>query len=186
MSLIDVVLEVHRQLDDHDVVHAFGGALALAYVIEPRGTIDADVNVFSGGPSGGTALAALERIGFASEGDAAIRPPVAGIRLRRAGDPVPVDVFPPIDETRYATIEGRCERHPFGRPGAEQELPFLSAEDLALFKLSFGRDKDWVDLRRMAEARPGLDVDYIEDQLIGLRGPSMHPRIARLRVLLRG
>ena len=65
------------------------------------------------------------------------------------------------------------------------ELPFLSAEDLALFKLSFGRDKDWVDVRAIAESVHELDIDYIERQLIGLRGPAMHPRVARLRGMRR-
>lgn len=59
------------------------------------------------------------------------------------------------------------------------------AEDLTVFKLSFGRDKDWVDIRGIAAAAPDLDVAYIEDQLVGLRGPLMHPRIARLRSLIR-
>ena len=61
----------------------------------------------------------------------------------------------------------------------------MSAEDVVLFKLSFGRDKDWVDLRAIALARPDVDVAYVERQLISLRGPSMHPRIARFRRLLR-
>lgn len=52
----------------------------------------------------------------------------------------------------------------------------LSAEDLALFKLSFGRDKDWVDLRAIVAARAELDVDYIECQLIGMRGCQARSR----------
>lgn len=47
MNLVDLVLEVHRQLDADDVPHAFGGALALAYISEPRGTVDIDINVFT-------------------------------------------------------------------------------------------------------------------------------------------
>jgi hypothetical protein len=30
-----------------------------------------------------------------------------------------------------------------------------------------------------------LDVDYVERQLIGLRGPQMYPRVTRFRRLLR-
>ncbi len=73
--------------------------------------------------------------------------------------------------------------HPFGPD--RRLLPFLSAEDLTLFKLSFGRPKDWVDVTAIAGDRPDLDVDYIERQLVELRGPSMYPRLARLRSLLR-
>lgn len=108
--------------------------------------------------------------------------PLAGIRLRRDDDPIPVDVFPALGE-RYGEIERRCERHPFG--SGKDRPSFLSAEDLTVFKLSFGRDKDWVDIRGIAAAVPDLDVAYIEDQLVGLRGPLMNPRIARLRSFIR-
>ncbi len=40
MGLIDLVVTVHDRLDQAGVAHAFGGALALAYVAEPRGTVD--------------------------------------------------------------------------------------------------------------------------------------------------
>ncbi len=64
-------------------------------------------------------------------------------------------------------------------------LPFLSPEDLAVFKLSFGREKDWVDLRSIASSQRDLDADYVERQLIGLRGPGMYPKLTRFRRLLR-
>ena len=73
---------------------------------------------------------------------------------------------------------------PESLPGGDV-LPFLSAEDLAMFKLMFGRPQDWVDLRAIARARPTLDVEYIERQVVSLRGPTMYPRVARLRGYLR-
>lgn len=108
--------------------------------------------------------------------------PVAGVRFEHPSDPFPVNVFPSLDP-RYAEIERRCVRHPFGR--RNDELPFLSAEDLCAFKLSFGRPQDLVDLRAIARARPALDLDYIEDLVVALRGPTMHPRVARLRGFVR-
>lgn len=182
MSLVDLVVDVHRQLAQASLSHAFGGALALAYVADPRGTVDVDINVFTPVEEIDAILDVLSAIGLRAERARAEWMPAAGIRVRRPADPYPVDVFASIDE-RYTEIERRCPRYPFGHDGVV--LPFLSAEDLALFKLSFGRDKDWVDLRSMATARPNLDVDYIERQLIGLRGPGMYPRLARLRSLLR-
>ncbi|CAN5129986.1 hypothetical protein BH24ACT1_BH24ACT1_04520 [soil metagenome] len=182
MSLVELVLEVHHHLDGAGTPHAFGGALALAYVAEPRGTIDIDVNVFSPMTDIDTVLQVFSAIDLRPERRREDWMPLAGIRLRRDVDPFPVDVFPALGE-RYAEIERRCPRHPFG-PGGDR-LPFLSAEDLTVFKLSFGRDKDWVDIRGIAAAEPDLDVEYVEDQLVGLRGPLMHPRIARLRRLLR-
>ncbi|MDQ6910935.1 MAG: hypothetical protein M3Z84_09175, partial [Actinomycetota bacterium] len=172
MSLVDLVVDVHRQLAAEGQAHAFGGALALAYIADPRGTVDVDVNVFA-------PVAEIDAVlhVFAALGLRAAQPrddwlPMAGIRLRRDADDYPVDVFPSLDE-RYDEIEHRCVNHPFGPD--DVVLPFLSAEDLALFKLSFGRDKDWVDLRAIARSRRDLDIDYIERQLIGLRGPACTP-----------
>jgi hypothetical protein len=182
VSLVALVLEVHDALAAASFSHAFGGALALAYVAVPRGTVDIDVNVFTPAAEVDPVLDALASIDLRPERPRADWLPVAGIRLRRGSDPYPVDLFPSLDE-RYAEIERRCPSHPFGHGDAV--IPFLSAEDLTLFKLSFGRDKDWVDLRAVAQARPDLDIDYVERQLIGLRGPSAYPRVARMRSLLR-
>lgn len=182
MSLVQVVLEVHRHLDGADRAHAFGGALALAHIAEPRGTVDIDVNVFSPMAEVGAVLEVFSAIDLVPERDPEHWFPRAGIRLRRAGDPVPVDVFPDLDD-RYGEVRRRCVRHRFG-PGGDR-LPFLSAEDLTVFKLSFGRPQDWVDLRGIAGARPQLDLDYVEEQLLALRGPQMYPRLVRLRSLLR-
>jgi hypothetical protein len=182
VTLVDLVVDVHRQLDAGGVPHAFGGALALAYIAEPRGTVDIDVNVFAMPDEVDTAVGVLGGLGLRAERPREQWMPMAGIRLRQEGGLHPVDVFPSLDE-RYGEIEGRCVRHPFG-PG-HIELPFLSAEDLAVFKLSFGRAKDWVDLRAITDSGHQLDIDYIERQLIGLRGPAMYPRVARLRGMRR-
>jgi len=37
---------VHRRLEEAEIPHAFGGAVALGYYAEPRETTDIDVNVF--------------------------------------------------------------------------------------------------------------------------------------------
>jgi hypothetical protein len=183
VSLVGLVLDVHRQLAAASVPHAFGGALALAYVAEPRGTVDVDVNVFTPLAEVDAVLDVLAGISLRPERPRADWLPAAGIRLRRPPDPYPVDLFPSLDDERYAEIERRCRSHPFGHEA--EVLPFLSAEDLAVFKLSFGRDKDWVDLRAMAGARPDLELEYVERQVVGLRGPSMYPRVARLRSFMR-
>lgn len=182
MSLVELVLEVHRRLSEASVDHAFGGALALAYVAEPRGTVDVDLNVFTPADEIDPVLDLLRTLGLEPERDRAEWLPVAGIRLRRSRDPYPVDLFPSLDE-RYEEIRRRCRWHRFGPQS--KSLPFLSAEDLVVFKLSFGRDKDWVDVRAIANARPDLDVDYVERQLLGLRGPGMYPRLVRLRSFVR-
>ena len=182
MTFVDFVIEVHRTLTAAGVPHAFGGALALAYVAEPRGTVDVDVNVFSALDNVDAVLDVFGSIGLRPTEPRERWVPIAGIRLRRPDGPYPVDLFPSLDD-RYTEIEARTREHPFGSAGAR--LPFLSPEDLCLFKLSFGREKDWVDLRSIASSAGDLDTDYVARQLIGLRGPAMHPRMSRFLELLR-
>ena len=64
------------------------------------------------------------------------RLPIAGVRFVHDHEPFPVDVFPSLHE-RYRETERRRVRHRFGREG--RVLPFLSAEDLCVFKLSYGQ-----------------------------------------------
>ncbi len=178
MNIIDAVLEVHAVLSRAGAAHAFGGALALAYYAEPRATVDIDVNVFAPEVQDATLLGELATLGYAPEAGATPHAPIAGRRLRRASDPFPLDLFLPVGPV-YEEIRSRVRHWPFGPDRVA--LPFLSAEDLAVFKLSFGRDKDWVDLRQIHRSGLVLDLEYVERQAIELRGPTMYPRIARLR-----
>lgn len=180
-GLVDLIVGVHLHLDASGIPHAFGGALALAYIAEPRGTVDIDVNTFVPIEDVGRVEAALAPLGYRLEAGTG-EPPVSGHRLRHDAEPFPVDVFCDLDE-RYAEIAGRVVHHRFGR--GDDVLPFLSAEDLCVFKLSFGRSQDWVDLENIAAARPDLDVDVVEDLLVSLRGPTMWARLTRFRRLFR-
>lgn len=179
-TLSDLVVAVHDVFDAHHIPHGFGGALALGYVIEPRGTVDVDVCVFLPDTEIGRVDDALATMRLERSTDGG--PPVAGERYASAEHPFVVDVFPAVDE-RYDRIRSRLVTHPFGIDPVD--LPFLSPEDIVVFKLSFGRTRDWRDLTMVGEAGVALDLDYIEEQLIGLRGPTMYPRLARLRALLR-
>ncbi len=181
-DFVGLIELVHDQLDSARLSHAFGGALALGYVAEPRGTADIDVNVFVPEDQLDRVTTCLAPIGYRVPEDGRTGPPIAGIRFEHDDEPFPLDVFPSL-HGRYAEVERRRVRHPFGRDG--RRLPFLSAEDLCVFKLSFGRPKDWIDLQSIADAGVDLDLDYIEEQLVALRGPTFYPEVARLRALLR-
>jgi len=182
VGIVELVLEVHDHLRAGDIDHAFGGALALAYYAEPRGTADVDVNVFVPFASAGDVVAGFGSLGLHAVAPAQQWVPVAGVTLARLGDPITLDLFFSVGE-HYDEIARRKRRFPFASEG--RKLPFLSVEDLAMFKLSFGRDQDWVDLRRLVSAHPEVDLSYVERQLIGIRGSTMYPRLARLRVMMR-
>lgn len=162
--------------------HAFGGALALAYYAEPRGTVDVDVNVFVPFDEANDVVNGFATLGFTPEQPPDQWSPAAGVRLLPAQGTTPLDLFFSLDAS-YDEIARRKLWFPFGAD--RRPLPFLSAEDVVIFKLSFGRDKDWVDLRRLVAGVPTIDLAYIERQVLGLRGSTMHPRLARLRAITR-
>ena len=60
MRLPERIVAIHRSLSRAGIPHAFGGAIALAYAtLDPRGTSDVDVNIFTPASEPERALAAL-------------------------------------------------------------------------------------------------------------------------------
>ena len=61
---------------------------------------------------------------------------------------------------------------------AETKIPFISCQDLAVFKVFFDRTKDWADLEAMHEAGTldGRFVTHVIHQYLG----DEEPRLARL------
>jgi hypothetical protein len=179
MNLVEFVLALHGALAESKVPHAFGGALALAYYGQPRATRDVDLNVFVGSDGAAGVDELLRGLGLRRE-TASETVPVGGRRFVQDDGPV-LDLFLDLDDT-YRSIRARVTVHPFGRGRAR--LPFLSAEDLVTFKLSFGRPRDWVDIEDVVANGTPLDLDTVEATLLALRGPHMHPRLARLRAMV--
>jgi hypothetical protein len=89
-----------------------------------------------------------------------------------------VDVFLPAHPLAAAAIERRV-RVPFG----DADAWIVSAEDLALLKLVYGRTKDFADLERLfAERGKDLDYGYLERWVASLFAPG-DPRAERFREL---
>lgn len=143
---------------------AIGGSLALAAWGVPRGTKDADINVFVGPERHGDLLEALVGLGLGPapgrvEWTAEDRERF--LRRCREGDvavafrgSTRVDLFVPSIPF-YEHAERTVHELPLPGGGS---TPVLSAEALCVFKLLFFRDKDLVDLRRLV-ARQGLSLD---------------------------
>ena len=62
------------------------------------------------------------------------------------------------------------------------EIPVLSAEFLAIFKVMFNRTKDWADLEAMVE-EGSFNNDFVVSQLVDLLG-AQDARIERLSRLV--
>lgn len=178
MEFVDRVVVLHRALVEHEIPHALGGALALAYHATPRGTVEIDCNVF-------LPVTELARVGE-HLGPLGIDVPVARADLlptaglRCPWDETHVDLFFSYDPDFFASVERRVEHHAFeDSVGRLSDLPFLSAEDLCVFKVTFDRQKDWADIEAMLEESP-LDLDYVQHWLLQLRGERIRPKLRRL------
>ena len=157
----EIAVEVSRILAGAELHHAVGGAIALGFYSNPRGTLGVDLNVFVDAGRADPALEALVAGGVALEpavAQAVIRER-GELRLDRGG--CRVDLFfnsiPFQDEASRRTRSVRLL-------GAS--VPILSAEDLIVFKFLYNRHKDLTDIRHVFEAMgERLDVDRIRADL---------------------
>jgi hypothetical protein len=146
------LIAVHEALEDNDLPHAFGGAIALAYCTEePRGTRDLDVNVFVDAARASSVLACLPTGVIVGEDDIAAAEKDGQVRVW--WEDTPVDVFFDVHEFHRDAAEG-ARLVPF----AGIQIPVLGCNALAVFKILFNRTKDWADVEAM------LDVDAIDRQ----------------------
>ncbi len=161
-SLSQKVLSIESTFRASGIPHAFGGAIALAYYATPRGTIDIDVNVFLPADRAGEVLDALARLGVEAPSER------EATRLRRDGQTrihwgaSPIDLFFSYDPLHDACLTRR-RAFPFGE---SETIHVLSAEDLAVFKVVFDREKDWRDLDELTFSMGDeLDHAWIETWL---------------------
>ena len=179
-----IILEMDAELTGLGVRHAFGGALALAYYADPRGTVDVDVNVGVAYEYRMPLLAQLGGIGWHADDEAVRAASAAGTRLRQVGETVVIDLFFAFDDIHQMVLD-RAVARPFFHAGERHELRFLAVDDLVVFKVSFARSRDWADIEAIRDAGTVIDPDYVERQLVQLNGPTAYSSAARLRALLR-
>lgn len=173
-ELGDQLVAIHDALDAARIPHAIGGAIALGYcTLEPRGTRDIDVNVFTGPERAKDVFAALpEGVQFSglslehAERD-------GQVRLRWGATPVDLflSVLPFHDHVaayvRLVPFEGHT-------------IPILGCTGLAVFKAMFDRPQDWVDIESMVEART-VDLDEARRWVVDMVGEDA--RVEKLTAL---
>lgn len=178
-SLPDKVIAVHEALRLAKIPHAIGGALALAYYAEPRVTIDIDVNLFVPTDRWRDVVEALAPLGVDTDRlDSAALLRDGQCRLWWGENAV--DLFFAYDQI-HEEMRKRARRLPF----ADETLPFLSPEHLAVCKAMFDRPKDWLDIEQMLTANDDLSVPEIEHWLQRMVGPD-DLRLKRLQELNAG
>jgi hypothetical protein len=176
-TLVDKIVALSTALDAHDIPHAFGGALALAYATEePRGTRDVDINLFLAPAEAERAFRGLPPGVRSSDADVAAVQRDEQVRLW--WDETPIDLFFAAHELHHAAGR-RARRVDFvGVP-----IRVLAPADLATFKVLFDRTKDWADIEAMLDSGT-LEVEQVITELVALLGEDA--RVARLRSMVAG
>lgn len=151
-------------LRDSEVRHLVIGGLAVGIIGEARTTGDVDVVGFAS-PEDADAL-----IAKASEAGFEVRPEIERERLLATGTlrfrhgPFQLDIILaslPFEEAAY---DRSVRKRLFGRL-----VPLPTPEDLILFKVLAGRDKDILDAIGVARRHlPKLDRRYLEDTIQGI------------------
>ena len=175
MTLADRIVSIHRALSKAGIPHAFGGAIALAYAtLDPRGTSDIDVNIFTPADEPERALSALP--------PGIERPPGTAEVIARDGqirlwwNETPVDLF--FD---YIPLHDEAARHRRTVPFEGEQIPILGPVELAVFKVMFDRTRDWADLEEMTETGT-LDLPAVRRAVETLVGAD-DARLGRLDAL---
>lgn len=175
-SLAEKVLAITDAL--RGIPHAFGGALALAYYAEPRGTIDIDLNVFLPADRYPEVAERLAALGVTTDGAA------TEAILRRDGqariwwDATPLDLFFAYDRFHDAAATA-LRVVPF----AASTIPILGPEHLVVCKVIFDRAKDWVDIDAMLDL--GTHVEGAEVlRWVGRIAGDDDPRFDRIAAVL--
>ncbi|MBA2324721.1 MAG: hypothetical protein H0V92_12160 [Pseudonocardiales bacterium] len=171
--MVEKVLVLHDALDDGQVPHAFGGALALAlHVEQPRGTADIDVNISVPTERASEVLGVLPA--GITQGAASVQTIERDGQVRLWWGRTPVDLFFP-QHLLHQVVAGRTLSMPIGGT----TVPVLSATDLTIFKALFDRTKDWADIEEMV----GFGSPDIPEALAWLEEivGADDPRVAKLR-----
>ena len=175
----ELAVEVSGFLRAAEIDHAVGGALALGFYAEPRGTLDVDLNIFVDADEPGEALDVLSAGGIALDRSLAIANIASrgDLYLRHRG--CRLDLF--FNSIPFHASASRRTRE-VSLLGAR--VPILAPEDLIVLKLLFNRHKDIVDIERIvAAAGTGLDWPYVRHWLIECVGED-DARMATLNTLL--
>ncbi len=165
-------------LEEDGVAYAVGGALALGVWGAPRLTKDVDVSLFVAPENFERVVETLERAGLIFDRYQAPKD-IARIGLFKARlGGVLIDAFVSAHphflemQRRRVRVDSADGTH----------LYFITAEDLCVMKLVYGRSKDRADLERLFAVRE-LDVTYIRSWVE--RMPVPHERTAWLDDLAR-
>jgi hypothetical protein len=160
MNAYDAAVRIGECFDEDRIPYAIGGALSLGAHGAARATDDVDISAFVQRDELARVFDSLQRAGVMID-EAGARREVEriGLFVGRLGG-TRIDVF--ISEhPQFADMRARSVSMT-DKDG--HTLTFMSAEDLMLYKLIYGRGKDVTDLERLVAVRT-LDLAYVRQWL---------------------
>jgi hypothetical protein len=162
MNASEAAQHLGECFDEDGIVYGIGGAIALGVWGAPRTTIDVDVSTFVPRDQLPRVLDSLERAGVVvNRADAARDVDRIGLFTGRLGRIV-IDVFVSA-HPQHDAMKRRLRRVTAANGRA---YSFITAEDLSVHKLVFGRAKDITDLENLFAANPELDIAYVRSWLV--------------------
>ena len=178
-SASDVARELAAMLDARGLDYALGGAIALGFWGEPRGTLDVDVTLFLPADKPSECVWLLQDL----ECELTVSEALGSLReagfCRVSFRGLQLDVFLPIVDFYEAARDRRQRVQLAGQP-----VVIWDAESLIVFKLMFFRRKDVADVEGMLRAQRGrLDLAWVRHWLVELYGPR-DPRVGQWDELL--
>jgi hypothetical protein len=169
-----VAAQLAQALEKRGQDYAIGGAVALAYWAEPRGTMDVDLTLFLSPDQPSECVRLLQEIGCEVPATEAISLLQEHGFCRATYDSMRVDVFVPTIPF-YAAAKVRRRRVPL-RAG---HAMIWDPETLSVFKMMFFRRKDIADLEQIMRSQSSsLDRNWIREQLVEMYG-ARDARIAQ-------
>jgi hypothetical protein len=167
-----VAARVGTALNSAGLDYAIGGALALGYWSEPRGTNDVDVTIYVDPDLPDDCYEPLRAAGGEFRNSEAL------VSIREHGffrltvDGIRVDVFLPTIPVHQLCRSKRQQVVMEGEP-----VFVWSAEALAVFKMMFFRPRDLLDVESMLQDQgDALGTKWVREQLVDIFG-QRDPRV---------
>lgn len=175
----DAAKRLAARLNDLGLPYALGGAIALGYWGQPRGTLDVDLTLFVDAAKPSEAIWSLQQIGCEFQTSLALASFQQHGFAQVAIDGVRVDVFLPTIEF-YSAAKQRIQSVLLG----DQPIRIWDAETLCVFKMMFFRRKDLADVEQILRTQgTNFDADWTRSQLSTIYG-ARDPRLASLDELI--
>lgn len=160
MNAYDAARRIAGCFEEDHIPYGVGNALALGAWGVPRATKDVDISAFVSPDDLPLVLDSLERAGVLRRADATRDVARIGLFRGRLGL-IAVDVFVSA-HPQHEDMRRRVRR--IADPDGNA-VDYITAEDLCIHKLIFGRPKDVGDLEALAAVRT-LDYVYMRSWLV--------------------